>query len=325
MDTDNSAVVGAFVVAALALAMAAILFFGGTRFFERSVRAVVIFEGSVAGLDVGAPATFRGVGVGSVRDISVHLSPEGWARTYVYLELLPGKVVLESSGTAGRTLAAGIENLVAKGLRAQLTLQSFVTGQLRVDLDFQPGTPAQLAAVNTGGVPQIPAIPSNLERLQNAISELPLRDLAQATLRTMASGEHLMNHLDAALDPLIAKLNRSLDAASITMETATEAIAHFQADGSETLRAFDQLLEHAQRQVDDRGADLATTLRTTSRAAGDIAALAESTDSLVAQRSQFRGDLDAAAHDLAASASSLRGFAQQIERNPSTLVRGTGE
>jgi paraquat-inducible protein B len=38
--------------------------------------------------------------------------------------------------------------------------------------------------------------------------------------------------------------------------------------------------------------------------------------------SQFRGDLQATVRDLAASASSLRNFAETIERNPNALLMG---
>jgi len=322
MAAERPAVVGGFVLGAAALAVAAILFFGGTRFFERTTRAVVLFDGSVAGLDVGAPVTFRGFRIGSVRDIVVHLSPEGWARTYVYIEGQPDKLVIELGGS---TKEPRIEDLVAKGLRAQLALQSFVTAQLRVDLNFEPATPATLAPVDTHGVPQIPAVQSGLERLQTTITELPLQDLAQAALRTLASGQRLMDDLDAKLDSLAGKLDRLLKSATVTAQAGTEAVARLQADGSRTLFAAQRFLEEAQRQVDDRGPEIKTALESANLAARKVEALADSADSLIAQRSRFRGDLEAAARDLAASSASLRGFAQQIERNPGTLVRGTGE
>ena len=50
MGAARPAVVGAFVLGGLALAVAAILFFGGTRLFAPTTRAVIFFEGSVAGL-----------------------------------------------------------------------------------------------------------------------------------------------------------------------------------------------------------------------------------------------------------------------------------
>ena len=57
----------------------------------------------------------------------------------------------------GQTLREGMidsNQFVNLGLRAQLALQSFVTGQLRVDLDFVPGTPVNLESVPKRGHPQ---------------------------------------------------------------------------------------------------------------------------------------------------------------------------
>ena len=65
------AVVGAFILGALGLAVAAILFIGGVRLFATTSRVVVFFNESVAGLDVGAPVTFNGVRIGSVQSMAI--------------------------------------------------------------------------------------------------------------------------------------------------------------------------------------------------------------------------------------------------------------
>ena len=66
-------VVGGFILSGLALAVAAILLFGGLDLFAPTQQAVVVFPGSISGLEDGSPVTFRGVQVGSVRHISVQL------------------------------------------------------------------------------------------------------------------------------------------------------------------------------------------------------------------------------------------------------------
>ena len=96
---SRSAVVGAFVLGALALGVAAILLFGGSRLFTPTARAVVFFEGSVAGLDVGAPVTFRGVRLGSVIRITLNYSPStGTARIPVTIEVEPDRITWEGAG-----------------------------------------------------------------------------------------------------------------------------------------------------------------------------------------------------------------------------------
>ncbi|HEX2940644.1 MAG TPA: MlaD family protein, partial [Rhodopila sp.] len=130
------AIVGGFILGALALGVVAILLFGQLRLFSTTSRVVAFFDESVAGLDVGAPVTFQGVRIGSVESISVELSTKNMiARVPVVLQLDPQKIIWQ-----GHSLTRNEEDyrrLLDAGLRAKLAQQSFVTGQLRVDLDFR--------------------------------------------------------------------------------------------------------------------------------------------------------------------------------------------
>ena len=321
MGAARPAVVGAFVLGGLALAVAAILFFGGTRLFAPTTRAVIFFEGSVAGLDIGAPVTFRGVLVGSVQHVALHLSTDGRARIPVTVELLPGQVLLEGEEVRRGT---GLERFVAAGLRAQLVMQSFVTGQLRIDLDFRPGTPATTVAADTSGLPQIPALPSDFERLRATLSEVPVQDLAQTAQRVLHSVERLAGKLEAELGPLLDSTRHGVDAATRTLETTEQAVVRLQVDVSRTVLELDGLVAGARQQVDNRGTEVARVLGSVDRLARRAEALLASVDGLAAPRSPFRGDLEAAARDLAAGAASLRGFARAVERDPSALLRGGG-
>ena len=46
---------------------------------------------------------------------------------------------------------------------------------------------------------------------------------------------------------------------------------------------------------------------------------------MTSARSQTRADLESAIRDLAATASSLRNFSREVERNPTTLLTGKAE
>ena len=65
--------IGAFVVGALALMVIAIVAFGSGQFFRKTRQFVLYFEGSVNGLHVGAPIKFKGVEIGSVKNILLQL------------------------------------------------------------------------------------------------------------------------------------------------------------------------------------------------------------------------------------------------------------
>ena len=113
------------------------LFFGSGLFHEKRLRAVSFFNGSVAGLRVGAPVTFRGVPVGEVKSLGVRVMPDGQSIIQVNMELVPGMVAVYGADRAERE--ANVPALVKRGLTAKLVTQSFVTGLLNVELAFRPG------------------------------------------------------------------------------------------------------------------------------------------------------------------------------------------
>jgi paraquat-inducible protein B len=320
MAAARPAVIGAFVLGGLGLVAAGILLFGGGRIFEHTTRAVTFFEGSVAGLNVGAPVTFRGVRVGSVERITILLSKNQPPRVPVYLELQP-EVAIEEEGN-GAVSEPDIERLVANGLRAQLKIESFVTGQFRIELDFLPATPANLVQVDTHGVPQIPSVPTELERLRSTLADVPIQEVVAKVLHTLTAAEQLADSLNSQLTPLLAESRGTVSSATRALDAAGEATARIQADVSETLRRVNELATAAQKQVDGRGAELAEVLATADRVGSQAERLLVSVNELTDPRSRFRVDLEAGARDLAASAASLRGFARAIERDPSAILRG---
>jgi phospholipid/cholesterol/gamma-HCH transport system substrate-binding protein len=320
MATIRPAAVGGFILGALALGVAGILFFGGSHLFARTSRIVVFFNGSVAGLDVGAPVTFRGVRVGSVERIALRFSADTMtARIPVFLQLQSDAVGWEGAARLDRT--DGVRRLVDAGLRAQLSSQSIVTGQLGVDLDFRPDTPAQLVGV-IPGTAEIPAVQSGFDRLRNELTDLPLRQLVDTAQQTFSSLNQLSEHLDARLDPLGESVQRAADAATRTLETTNSSVRRLQAGASVTLQQLDELIADARRQLNGRGNELARSLADADRTVRQAELLLASLNSLAAPRSQFRGDLEATVRDMAASASSLRTFARAVERDPSALLTG---
>ena len=90
-------------------------------------------------------------------------------------------------------------------------------------------------------------------------------------------------------------------------------------EASIALHDLDTALVDARRRLDPQDGDsvvLASADRTLRRAE----TLLNSIDGLAEPRSQFRDDLEATMRDLAASAGSLRNFAETIERNPNALL-----
>jgi paraquat-inducible protein B len=319
MSTSSKpAVVGGFVLGALALAVAGILFFGGTRWFGASVRVVVFFPESVANLDVGAPVTFNGVRIGAVESVAVHVSAHNMtARIPVYLKIDTSRMIWD-----GRPFAPSEHpELVRAGLRAQLALVSMVTGQQRVDLLFRPNTPAQLVGASEG-VLEIPAIPSDFGELRSQLTGLQLRELTDSAQGTLSAVGRLATHVDTVIDPFVERIGRTADAATHTLQTADGAVRNLQGDASVALHDLDAALVSARHQVDARGGELSHTLAAADRSMAQAEKLLQSLNGAAEPGSELRDDLQATVRDLAASASSLRDFAETIERNPNAIVMG---
>ncbi|MBC7139854.1 MAG: MCE family protein [Defluviimonas sp.] len=320
MAKANPAVLGGFVFGAIAVAVAAILFFGGGRLFESTERAIIYFEGSVAGLDIGAPVTFRGVRVGTVQKIALQISAEGEARIPVIVQILPDQVVLRGPQPEAR--GTRLERLIAEGLSAQLASQSFVTGMLRIDLDFRPDAVTEIVQDDDSGLPQIPAVQSGIERLLSALEQVPVQDVVQSAQDVLENVNRLTAKLEGELGPLLESSRNLVETADRTLATTEGAVIEVKSDISASLEQLDGLIGDARAQLAARGPELASVLDSANGAAERAEALVASLEGLVAPRSRLRVNLEAAASNLAAGAAALRGFANTVERDPSAVLRG---
>jgi len=302
MSDTKPAVVGAFVLSGVALGLAALLLIGGTTMFKHTQRTVVFFDGSVAGLEVGAPVTFRGVRVGSVTRIELQVNlQDASARIPVFLELNPSLISLGDRNAAQE--ADGFDRLLKAGLRAQLNMQSLITGELDVDLDLHPGSPPQAFPANPD-LRVIPSSPSKLQTLEDEIAALPLQQIATNARDMLAA----IQRVAETVAPKIGPLADSAQAAAVQAKV--------------TLQSIDQLAIAGKSQLHLTGAQLARVLASGDSAIHQAQALLVSLEAVAPANSRTRADLQAAIRDLAASASSLRGFSHEIERNPSALLLG---
>jgi paraquat-inducible protein B len=308
MTAAKPALVGAFVLSGVALAVIAVVLIAGSQIFTRHIHAVTYFTGSVAGLDVGAPVMFRGVKVGQVTHIRLHIDlNDGSAKIPVDLELDPSLVTL--SGDGARSDKSVSQRLRKAGLQSQLIMQSFVTGQLSVELDLVPGNhPTTLGGDVNGD--EIPSSPSKLQTLESEIADLPLKKIAEDADRTLNALQNVADQLGPRVGPMVDSLHRTSEAAHDTLNVAKVAVGH-----------VDGLAVEGKKQVTVNGEELQRLLTSSDKTVHDADALVVSLHEMTGPNSRMRDDLESATRDLAASASSLRGFSHEIERNPSDLIR----
>ena len=175
---------------------------------------VLRFTESVRGLSVGAPVDFRGITIGEVIAIQPQISPaSAEISMQVEVSLQPGRLRTPGSKShlpAGATsedaaFRAFVDQLVAKGLRAQLRNGNLVTGQLYVALDFFPGAGAARPDW-AASPPRLPTQRGSLDELQTTLmrivgklDKLPIEEIGTDTRKLLASLQRSVDETEALL------------------------------------------------------------------------------------------------------------------------------
>lgn len=221
--------IGAFVLGALALVVVGLLVFGSGEFFKRKFRYVMYFEGSVSGLVEGAPVEFRGVKVGSVQRVSARIDPDDLdVHIPVEVEFVAGNMQhLREEGDP----ETNIRRLVEAGMRAQLRVQSLLTGQQMIALDIHPGAePAKVASDPRTGLPEIPTVPTTIQEfaqtaraVMDELERVPFDELFADFQSTLSGIEQLVNSPE--LRRALANVNRTMLKTQETLDRAQETLS----------------------------------------------------------------------------------------------------
>jgi paraquat-inducible protein B len=320
MNASRQTAIGAFVFGGLVLALMTVVLFGNFRLFNPTDRAAIIFQGSISGLTVGAPVTFRGVRVGAVQNITLQFDQTAQAAFIpVTVQLDPDSVRVTGGENGSQRI--DLQVMVQRGLRAELETQSFVTGQAQINLDFDPGSQAILHPSLTR-LPEIPTRLSAFQRVQEQLTNLPIGDLVKNADATLTSLHGLLDRLSQQMPVLFDDAKTISAGANTSLDAATAAIGDLQKRLDDTLGHIDQLAINSDQQVTQRGADLHTLLTTSTQTMMQLRESLGDLRSLTSSRGQARTNLEATLRDLAAAAASLRGFANDVEHNPQLLLTG---
>ncbi|KKO18250.1 MAG: paraquat-inducible protein B [Candidatus Brocadia sp.] len=247
----NKTLIGAFIIGAIALLVAAVLIFGSGKFLKKTHYAVVFFEGSIKGLNEGAPVIFSGVKIGAVTNIRLVYDPvNDSVRIPVIIELEPDK--FERTDVVERQPEKNLKLLIERGLRAQLQMQSVVTGQLMIALNFFPDKPANYIGF-VKEYPEIPSIPTPLQELAKTIEDLHLKEIVKKLDVTLDSVKKLIQHIDNKIDPLITNITKTSEVSQNTLEIMQATLKQTNntlSVFSETARSARSLTEYLQQHPD---------------------------------------------------------------------------
>ena len=323
----SPAVIGAFVLGAVALIIIAILVFGSGRLFRQTREFVLYFDNSVNGLRIGAPVKFKGVEIGSVKNILIQLGKgEQINKIPVIIEIDLKKL---TSRGARSDITVNPETfrlaVVDRGLRGQLEMESLVTGLLYVALDFLPGTPLNLVQQAKGDYeyPEIPTLPTTLEqardaatRIINKIEEIDFKGLIASLDETVNGIKRTVN------SPELESTIRSLEKTMPKIDEAVLSIRDLAVTLNDNVKTLSANLEQtsldarrSMKQADEALRQATETMKSAEAAVANIETLSDPDSPVIYE-------LGKSLREVSAAARSLRLLANYLERNPRALIFG---
>ncbi len=343
----NKTAIGGFVVGALALIVVGVLIFGSGKFLTKTQTYVMYFEGSVRGLNVGAPLVFRGVKIGSVTRIQLVANTDDLSfKIPVFVETERRHFTLTGNETLDLSPRAQLELLVERGMRAQLIKQSMVTGQLIVELDFHPDKPAKLVAGDSEYM-EIPTITSGMDDLVKQIEKAPIQEILNKVLSAVDGIEKAINskevkeslsyleqtvknlnklvlNIDSRIEPLVSTVEETVKDYGKLARNVDRQVKPVLSGIGETERHAYKLVKNVDAQVTRLGSSIDEAAKSATAALVEATKTLNTIEGLTSEDSQMMYQITTTLKELSAAARSIRVWADYLERHPEALLRGKG-
>ncbi len=326
--------IGVFVFGGLLISIAAIGYVASGRLFSHATRYVCYFTGSVNGLKVGAAVKFKGVELGRVVAVRLALPRTGERRVPAW-KINPNNValpviieleqrqLLRKGGSVDFGNRENLRAAIHEGLRAQLSMESLLTGLLYVDLDFFPGTPYTLYEPQDSELAEIPSRPTDFERFQKKlmqavqdIQKLNIGALVDSATRAMNSVATLAS--DPDLPKTIASLHVTLNEAQTTLVQARSALGDAKGAINDTRRLLTRVETEfgpMERKVSDTLEHVDKTLTAADNTLEGVGTVINPTAPPVVE-------LNRTLIEVRQAAANLADLSRMLNRNPSVLIRG---
>ncbi|MGD0961412.1 MAG: MlaD family protein [Methylomonas sp.] len=314
----NPYTIGAFLVGALVLAIAAILIFGGGQLLKKKNSYVIYFDSALNGLKIGAPVTMEGVQIGSVSEIALEFDQQtSHIIKPVVIEIDQASMLNSSGeplqgGVSARVNRQDLELLIDAGLKAQLKTQSLVTGLLYVEFSFHHADAIKLSRFKYKNLVELPSVQTTEDKIMNTADEL------------MAKFRRLP--IEAIANDLAATLK------SVREITASEDVKQDRAALNKTLKEMETLAANMNSAVTDTGIMVRQFTSETKPVLLSIEKTLHTADSVLMESNQSLNAVEAlAAPDapiwqslqaLRGAASSAQDLTDYLRQHPDSILFG---
>jgi paraquat-inducible protein B len=310
--------IGAFVIGAVLIAITIVIFALGSGFGQQREKVVMVFDGSVKGLVIGAPLALRGVQIGQVTNLELMLD----ADTIELIMVVEAEISEKNIRRLGSNPNSVMDDLIARGLRAQLKTQSLLTGLLYIQLDFHPEQRAVFVDIKTD-YPQLPTIPTDLELLARKFDEMDLADLVDKVQNSIKGINAFVT--SDAFQAMPANLQATLASITALSEGLRTQVASTGPKVDNVLDDASETLAGANRELPAISALTRQNLDLLGKAIAAFETTMNNVDSLVAPGSATAYQLNRALRELTMASRAIQQLADLLDRQPESLLRGKEE
>jgi paraquat-inducible protein B len=331
----HKTVIGGFVVSVIVMLIVGVIILGGGKMFKKTWTYVLFFEKSVKGLSVGAPVVFNGVKIGSVSNVIINVDLDKVEFSIpVITEIAPSLMTLKGNIAPTKKIRRQrLTRLIELGLRAQLTLQSIVTGQLMIEMDFYPDTPVRLTGIKSE-YPEIPTQASTLDRLAEKLKKVNLNKIADKLIDVLDNIDNVVG--DPKIENIISNVNAAsknlnqlvLNADKMIMDIdgrakkVLDSLVVTSSDAQKFLGDARKLAKDADSQVQPVSDRVQDAMVSAKGAMDQAKTTLAGINNYVGENSDTRHKLNRALDEIAASARSLNSLMDYLERHPEALLKG---
>lgn len=332
MQKPNPKLIGAFVTGALVLLVGMTMFFGSMSLFSRSTQFILFFDQSVNGLSEGSAVKFRGVPVGSVSRIMIRAEgqdPDSSAIPVV-IRIDRSRLSNDLGVTDSSFEPEALNELIGNGLFAQLSLESFITGQLFVELsiDKQRSPGLQPHMVGESDLIEIPTLGSSLDEITTDAAAI-ISQLSELDF------QRLNDNVNEVLQNLAVVL-KGIDSAGVSRSITDAADSVSEFVGSEevrsSLRSADSALQELAKTVRSMNLEEGPLAESLSGWSASLTTTLEKLDMLSTRLSEMtepegslRYELESMLREMRRAAQSVRTLSDFLEQNPNAILTGRPE
>ena len=319
-------IVGAFVIGAFALGVIALLSFGSVSLFSKPQRFAVYFNETIHGLDLGSPVKLRGVRVGRVVSLNVQFDEVAKKSVVRVVCEFNRDIITDGQAEIDVTSREVLQELIDKGLRAQLGVMGLATGLLYVELDFRDPErfpdPMRITEIKYAVVPStlstISEFQANLTTIMAGMKDIDIGGIAKNLNGLITDARTQVNGLE--LGPMVAEWTKTAESLNefTTSPELKITITNLNLAATE-LRA---VLEKLDGQIDPTADKLGLALEESKTTLASFNAAVMTLRQFINAQHQLGAGANQAFVKLADAAESVERLADFLERNPQALLTG---